>query len=205
MKVFAYYRVSTDMQEDALKSQKMACEGFAKGNGLEIVKEFSEIGSAHSERPIFDSMLNELKDVKGVLVTDLDRLTRDALQFAKLLNVFQTTGKQFFTTIGNINLDSAEDVLLARIRTDIGEYETKKLRERMKRGIKRYKEETGSWGRPKKAISKRIFKTFIQDGKLMVSKASLCYVFSVSYSTLHRWMRENNYGHLINERPEWFE
>lgn len=199
MKVFTYYRVSTELQDKGIDSQKLACIKYAKDNALEIVEEFSEEESAAKERPIFQMMLNRLKEVDGVLVFDLDRLTRDPYQLAKLLNLFFEEEKRLFQVIGEIT-DSDEDILLARIKTDIAAYERQKIRRRIKAGIARRREEGLPLGRPKKEISKRVFERYIKEERLIVSKRALCEIFDVSRVTLLNWMRDNNYTYLI-EKP----
>lgn len=200
MKVFTYYRVSTELQEHGVESQRLACQRYAKENGLEIIEEFSEEESAFKERPIFELMLKRLKEVDGVLVFDLDRLTREPIQLAKLLNLFFEEEKRLFQVIGEIT-DREEDILLARIKTDIAAYESEKIRRRIKAGINRRREEGLPLGRPKKEISKRVFDRYVKDGKLIISKSVLCEIFNVSRVTLLNWLRKNNYEFLIEDSP----
>ncbi len=202
MKVFAYYRVSTDLQEDSWEAQQKACRDYAREHDIEIKDEYIEKQSAFEKRPVFDTMLENLYKVEGILVFDLDRLVRDPFQFAKLLNVLQSLNKKIFQVIGEIDPDKEEDVLLARIKTDIAEYESAKIKRRTRAGIARYIEKHGHWGRPQKKISKSQFEKYVEDGELIFPKTVIAKLFNVSRQTLRIWMIENGYTNLIKEQPE---
>lgn len=202
MRVFAYYRTSSDIQKDSWQSQQLACREYSTENKLIIVEEFIEKGSAFSERPIFYAMLEKLSDVDAVLVFDLDRMVRDPNELGKVLDLFQSTGKKILQISSSIDPDRDEDMLLARIKTSVAEYETKKFKQRVKAGINRYKEEHGRWGRKPK-ISKKKFQQYLDgEGDLILSKTSTAKMLDVGRSTLISWMKKNGYEHLIKKQPE---
>jgi site-specific DNA recombinase len=209
--VFAYYRTSTDdLQADNWETQKSACEKYAVSNGLNIIEEFVEQVSAFKERPQFEKMLLRLKEVSGILVFDLDRLVRDPIQLGKIIMTFQETKKRIFQISGTLDLDSDEDRLLARIKTDIAQYETEKLKRRVKAGIQRHIEKYGTWGRKRK-ISEYQFKKWIEidpetsKERLMLNKTAIAKMLGVHKTTLNHWMKKNGYGHLIGSKPAWLK
>lgn len=203
-KVFAYYRVSTELQETGLESQELACQKYAEENNLFILDVFKEEESAFNQRPILESMLRRLGEVDGILVFDLDRLVRDPHEFAKILTLFFDLNKKIYQVSGQIDMGKDEDVLLARIKTDIADYESRKIRRRIKAGLERRKANGLPVGRPKKHISKTLFQKYLQNDKLIISKAALSRTFKVSRATLIRWMRVNGYEDLIAKQPKSF-
>jgi len=205
MKVFQYLRVSSDLQKEGLKSQRLACRQFAQRNKIRIVEEFVDEESSFNIRPNFETMLSRLGEVDGILSFDLDRITRDPYEFAKILNLFQDLDKKIFQVTGELNLEKEEDVLLARIKVDVARYERDKMIRRVKSGIARKKEETGIWGRPRAKISKTRFKKYIDGNVLITSKASLSKIFGVSKPTLIQWMKDNGFEYLIKDEPEHFK
>lgn len=204
MKVLAYYRGSTELQEKGIESQRLACREYAKNNNLEIIKEFEEKESTLYERPVFEKLLKEVVEYQGILVYDLDRLTRDPVQLGRMINIFSTHNIRIFQTIGEIDITSDDDLLIARIKTDVALYEREKIRRRIKSGIKNRKAKGLPFGRPKSEININLFKRYIRNNEFVISKESLCKIFMVSRSTLLRWMKENGFEYLIEDLPENF-
>lgn len=203
MRVFAYYRISTKLQKDAWKSQRLACRNYAKEKDISIIEEFVEKESAFKERPIFLDMLSRLPDVDGVLVTDLDRLVRDPYNLNFMINRMQELKKVIVLVTGQEIVDSPEHRLIANIFASVAQFEAARTKERQIRGIKAYKEEKGHWGRPSAKITKYMFEKYLENGVLIFPKTTIARLFGVSSPTLRNWMKENDYGHLIEKKPEW--
>jgi len=90
-KVVAYVRVSTTEQAEhgySIETQRQLLVDYARGHDLQIVRSFEEAHSAHKPgRPEFQAMLAFLrkrKDVSGVLVYKLDRLSRNMSDYSTL-------------------------------------------------------------------------------------------------------------------------
>lgn len=94
-KVVGYIRVSSIEQTKghSLEAQEQYLRDYASGNGLRIVKLFSESHSAYTPgRPEFEKMLRYLEehsDVRAILAYKFDRLTRNMSDHAILSSLSQ--------------------------------------------------------------------------------------------------------------------
>jgi len=86
-KFIAYTRVQRNMPLTATRQQQQAIRKYAAESGLEIGKWLDERGSALSRsRPVFKTLLKLLRkhEAKGIIVTGIDRLTRDLEVWSEL-------------------------------------------------------------------------------------------------------------------------
>ena len=95
-KVVTYLRVTSKTQANAgysLELQREKLRKYAEENNLEIVKEFSDIAPANDvhSREGFNEMTDFIEDFEdsenklAILVTQIDRITRDPYEFRSLL------------------------------------------------------------------------------------------------------------------------
>lgn len=96
MRYIIYCRKSSEeegKQLQSLETQERILTDFAQVNGLEVVDIVKERKSAKNEqnRPKFTAILRTLEEGKadGLLVVDADRLTRNLIEGALLLNLFE--------------------------------------------------------------------------------------------------------------------
>ena len=73
---------------------------------------------------------------------------------------------------------------------------------KIKKGIEKYKLENKRWGRKNKQIDKKHFDKYVHNNLLIISKSAVAKIFGVSRTTLIKWMKKNDYTHLINKQPE---
>jgi DNA invertase Pin-like site-specific DNA recombinase len=91
----AYYRMSTDRQEDSIERQKSQVEAYAARQGYQIIREYTDEGIAGDEegkRKGFLRMIREAQkpgDFQVILCDDTDRFSRndviDKCYYIKLL------------------------------------------------------------------------------------------------------------------------
>ena len=134
---FAYARVSSKSQEEnsSLKSQKQ--EFLRIGVPEKNIR--VEVGSAAdtiSERPIFYNLIdNELKENDLLLVTKIDRCSRNTLEFLKLQEKLFKKGVTFISLDLPYSNDMAVNKLIATNLAAIATFENERRRERQKQGI----------------------------------------------------------------------
>jgi DNA invertase Pin-like site-specific DNA recombinase len=134
---YAYARVSSKSQQDnsSLESQK---QEFIK-LGVPEKNIRIEIGSAIdiiSERPIFYHLIDqELKENDLLLVTKIDRCSRNTLEFLKLQEKLFKKGVTFISLDLPYSNDMAVNKLIATNLAAIPTFEHERRKERQRQGI----------------------------------------------------------------------
>ena len=134
---YAYARVSSKSQESnsSLESQK---QEFMK-QGVPEKNIRIEVGSAAdtiSERPIFYHLIDyELKENDLLLVTKIDRCSRNTLEFLKLQEKLFKKNVTFISLDLPYSNDMAVNKLIATNLAAIATFEHERRRERQKQGI----------------------------------------------------------------------
>ena len=134
---YAYARVSSKSQEEnsSLASQK---QEFLR-QGVPEKNSRIEVGSAAdniSERPIFYHLIDdELKENDLLLVTKIDRCSRNTLEFLKLQERLHKKGVTFISLDLPYSNDMAVNKLIATNLAAIATFEHERRRERQKQGI----------------------------------------------------------------------
>jgi DNA invertase Pin-like site-specific DNA recombinase len=134
---YGYARVSSKSQEEnsSLKSQK---QEFLK-LGVPEKNIRIEVGSAAdniSDRPIFYNLIdNELKENDLLLVTKIDRCSRNTLEFLKLQEKLFKKAVTFISLDLPYSTDMAVNKLIATNLAAIATFEHERRRERQKQGI----------------------------------------------------------------------
>ena len=106
--VAGYIRVSTEMQveRDSLTNQEETITSFAKSRGMKwkIYKD-AGISAKDKDRPAFQAMLKDIEEgrVEVVVVTKLDRITRNLKDLIFLKELFEETGVAFISISQNLD------------------------------------------------------------------------------------------------------
>ena len=134
---YGYARVSSKSQEEnsSLESQKQ--EFIKLGVPQKNIR--IEVGSdadTISERPIFYNLIDdELKENDLLLVTKIDRCSRNTLEFLKLQEKLFKKGVTFISLDLPYSNDMAANKLIATNLAAIATFEHERRRERQKQGI----------------------------------------------------------------------
>jgi DNA invertase Pin-like site-specific DNA recombinase len=149
---FVYLRVSglAQVDGDGFPRQLLACEEYARRQGLEIVKVFREEGvSGKNEldnRPALRELLAELMadGVKVVLIEKLDRLARSLIVQETILQDFQRRDFQVISVNENeVTSEDATRVLIRQILGAFFEYERKMISSKLAAARLRKRKATG--------------------------------------------------------------
>jgi len=148
MKIGIYTRVSTDEQKKtgiSLRDQEQRGIEFCIRNGYEY-EVFSDGGYSGEldieSRPglnrLVEKILTKPKEVDGVFVVDLDRLTRDPKLGFLLKQILLENEINLYNSDGTeINLHDESEDLMMGIKFLLSSFELKKLRVRIKRSLER--------------------------------------------------------------------
>ena len=154
---YAYARVSSKSQEDnsSLEAQK---DEFLK-LGVPVKNIRVEVGSAADkiqDRPVFYNLIDdELKENDLLLVTKIDRCSRNTLEFLKLQERLHKKAVTFISLDLPYSNDIAVNKLIATNLAAIATFENERRKERQRQGISAAKKAGKYLGR-KTVITKKL-------------------------------------------------
>ena len=196
---YGYVRVSSKTQESnsSIESQKQQLIQ----NGIEEENIFVEIGSGANEiknRPIFQTLINQkLKENDLLMVTKIDRCSRNTLEFLKLQDILFKKNITFVALDLPTSVDLATNKLMATTLSAMAEFENNRRKERQKQGI-RAAQKKGKYQGRKTVINK----TLIQKVKHLkesknLSVTDISKLTGVSCPTIYKVLKEH-LGYLSN-------
>lgn len=150
---YIYTRVSTVMQVDgySLDAQKEKLKAYAKYQGLEIVKEFSDEGKSGKNidgRPSFSAMMESIKnridDIGYVLVFKLSRFGRNAADVLNSLQIMQDYGVNLICVEDGIDSSKDSGKLMISVLSSVAEIERDNILVQTMEG-RRQKAREGKW------------------------------------------------------------
>ena len=141
-------RVSTEEQgnsRNGLDAQKKSLEEFCSNNGIEIIAHYEEISSGKfyelNKRPVLNKALQHATKAKAlVLVSKIDRLSRDVELIAHLMN----RGVRFASVEAGLNATAFE----IQLRATFASEERRKISERTKAALQVVKAKGTKLGNP---------------------------------------------------------
>jgi DNA invertase Pin-like site-specific DNA recombinase len=196
---YGYVRVSSKSQEfnSSIESQKQQLIQ----NGIEEQNILVEIGSAANEiknRPVFQKLMNQkLQENDLVMVTKIDRCSRNTLEFLKLQDIFFKRNITFVALDLPTSVDLATNKLIATTLSGIAEFENNRRKERQIEGIRAAQEEGKYTGR-KTVITKIMIKKVenLKENKNL-SVTEIARLIGVSRPTIYKVLK-NELGYVSN-------
>lgn len=196
---YGYVRVSSKTQESnsSIESQKQQLIQ----NGIEEENIFVEIGSGANEiknRSVFQKLINQkLKENDLLMVTKIDRCSRNSLEFLKLQDILFKKNITFVALDLPTSVDLATNKLMATTLSAMAEFENNRRKERQKQGI-RAAQKKGKYQGRKTVINK----TLIQKVKHLkesknLSVTDISKLTGVSCPTIYKVLKEH-LGYVSN-------
>jgi DNA invertase Pin-like site-specific DNA recombinase len=198
-KKYGYARVSSKSQESnsSIKSQK---EQLIQ-NGIEAENIRIEVGSAANEiknRPVFQKLMKEeLKPNDLLMVTKIDRCSRNTLEFLKLQDILFKKNITFVALDLPTSVDLATNKLIATTLSGIAEFENNRRKERQKQGI-RVAQKEGKYQGRKSLINQSLInkvKDLKENKKLSVTE--IARLIGISRPTIYKVLKEE-LGYISN-------
>ena len=198
-KKYGYARVSSKSQESnsSIKSQK---EQLIQ-NGIEAENIRIEVGSAANEiknRPVFQKLMKEeLKPKDLLMVTKIDRCSRNTLEFLKLQDILFKKNITFVALDLPTSVDLATNKLIATTLSGIAEFENNRRKERQKQGI-RVAQKEGKYQGRKSLINQTLInkvKDLKENKKLSVTE--IARLIGISRPTIYKVLKEE-LGYISN-------
>lgn len=142
-KAIIYTRVASRAQLDgsSLEVQKRICSEFALKNGYEIVKVFVEKGESAitTNRTQLQALLAYIakssNEVDGLIIYKIDRLTRNAVDYALLKAQLSKYGVILITARENLE-DTPVGRLMETMIASCAQYESEMRSEKIKQGMR---------------------------------------------------------------------
>ncbi len=135
---YGYVRVSSKAQE--LNSSLELQKNQLIQNGIKAENIRIEVGSAANEiknRPVFQRLMREeLKPNDLLMVTKIDRCSRNTLEFLKVQDILFKQNITFVALDLPTSVDLASNKLIATTLSAIAEFENNRRKERQKQGIR---------------------------------------------------------------------
>ena len=196
---YGYVRVSSKTQESnsSIESQKQQLIQ----NGIKEENIFVEIGSGANEiknRSVFQKLINQkLKENDLLMVTKIDRCSRNTLEFLKLQDILFKKNITFVALDLPTSVDLATNKLMATTLSAMAEFENNRRKERQKQGI-RAAQKKGKYQGRKTVINK----TLIQKVKHLkesknLSVTDISKLTGVSCPTIYKVLKEH-LGYVSN-------
>jgi DNA invertase Pin-like site-specific DNA recombinase len=136
-------------------------------NGIEEQNILVEVGSAANEiknRPVFQKLMNEkLQENDLLMVTKIDRCSRNTLEFLKLQDILFKQNITFVALDLPTSVDLATTKLIATTLSGIAEFENERRKERQKQRIRAAQKEGKYQGR--KTLMNQTLITKVKDLK----------------------------------------
>ena len=196
---YGYVRVSSKSQEfnSSIKSQT----DQLIQNGIQAKNIRVEVGSGANEiknRPVFQKLMEEeLKPNDLLMVTKIDRCSRNTLEFLKLQDILFKRNITFVALDLPTSVDLATNKLIATTLSGIAEFENNRRKERQKEGIRAAQKEGKYTGR--KSVINQIMIRKVKDLKenknLSVSEISK--LIGISRPTIYKVLKEH-LGYVSN-------
>jgi len=174
LKFAGYVRVSTTTQAEhgTHEAQREAITAWAKEHGRDVewYVDAGLSGKKNLDGPEFRRLLRDLEkhNLTGIVVTALDRLSRDAAGLMLLTQDLAAHGRELISLReGDQRLTTAlnaTDKLTNGLLALLVEFTHGQTVERMKAGLARYKAAGGKIGRPRKVIDWKKLDPLIKAG-----------------------------------------
>jgi DNA invertase Pin-like site-specific DNA recombinase len=162
---YAYARVSSKSQEDNSSLEAQKDEFIRLGvPGKNIRVEVGSTAYKIQDRPVFYHLIDhELKENDLLLVTKIDRCSRNTLEFLKLQERLHKKGVRFISLDLPYSSDMAVNQLISTNLAAIATFENERRKERQRQGIQAAKKNGKSLGR-RTVIDKKLISQ-VQDLK----------------------------------------
>jgi DNA invertase Pin-like site-specific DNA recombinase len=197
---YGYVRVSSKSQESnySIESQKQQLIQ----NGIQAKNIRVEVGSGANEiknRPVFQQLLQkELKPNDLLMVTKIDRCSRNTLEFLKLQDILFKKNITFVALDLPTSVDLATNKLIATTLSGIAEFENARRKERQEQGIRAAQKEGKYTGRKTVINQTLITKVKNLKDKSNLSVTEISRLIGISRPTVYKVLKEH-LGYVSNK------
>jgi DNA invertase Pin-like site-specific DNA recombinase len=149
-------------------------------------------------RPVFQKLIGELEESDLVMVTKIDRCSRNTLEFLKLQDILFKKGVTFVALDLPTLMDLATNKPIATTLSGIAEFENARRKERQKQGIRAAQKEGKYTGR--KTVINRTLIAKVKDLKenSNLSVSDIARLLEIRRTTIYKLLK-NELGYVSNK------
>jgi len=175
-KIFAYMRISTNKKTQKVDRQKQTIIEYSISNGFNIDEYVSDVitgGTKADNRPNYHNMKKQLRNGDTLIISDVDRLGRNADDVIVEIKDLQSRGIRvvaldvpFLNDWEKMNDDSLSKMIIdifVTLKARIAQQEKEKIHDRVMQGLDVAKAKGKKLGRPRIGVPKEFIKEY---GKL---------------------------------------
>lgn len=200
-KVYGYTRISTTKESQKHDRQVYLIDEWCKENGLTVTEIRNEVVSGtveHDKREVYSNMKENLKANDVLIVTDLDRLGRDADSTIMEVKALTKAGIRlvvldtpYLNSLASIRDESIYKMIvdiLVTLKSHIAQQEREKIASRIKQGQEASSKEIGRPKLSKSDISKDFLKHYKTYTSNNLTVADLSRLSQVPRSRVYRYL-----------------
>lgn len=203
-KIFAYMRISTNHKTQKVDRQQQTIIEYSVNNGFKVDRFFSDIitgGTKAENRPGFLDMKNQLRSGDTVIVSDIDRLGRNADDVIVEIKDLQSKGIRvvalditFLNDWQKMNDDSLSKMIIdifVTLKAHIAQQEKEKIHDRVMQGLNTAKKKGKKLGRPQTGVPKEFIKEYkkFQSGEYgNMSVVQFARLQGIAVSTFYKYV-----------------
>lgn len=172
-KIFGYLRISTNLKKQKTDRQKVTLLEYAVANNFTIDEFFTDIitgGTKAENRDDFLRMKSKLRSGDIIVVTDIDRMGRDADDLIMTIKEIQAMGVKIvaldvplMNDWKKMNDDSLSRMIIdiyITLRAHMAQQEKEKKHERVMQGLNAARAKGKKLGRPATGVPKEFVKEY---------------------------------------------
>lgn len=172
-KKFAYMRISTNHKSQKTDRQKQAIIEYSICNGFNIDEFVSDTitgGTKADNRPNYHNMKKQLRNGDTLIISDVDRLGRNADDVILEIKELQSKGIRvvaldvpFLNNWEKMNDDSLSKMIIdifVTLKAHIAQQEKEKIHDRVMQGLEVAKAKGKKLGRPSTGVPKEFIKEY---------------------------------------------
>ena len=203
-KIFAYMRISTNHKSQKVDRQKQAIIEYSVNNGFNIDEFVSDIitgGTKADNRPNYHNMKKQLRNGDTLIISDIDRLGRNADDVIVEIKDLQSKGIRvvaldvpFLNDWEKMNDDSLSKMIIdifVTLKAHIAQQEKEKIHERVMQGLEVAKAKGKKLGRPPTGVPKEFIKEYnkLQSGEYgNISVVQFVKLQGIAVSTFYKYV-----------------
>lgn len=203
-KIFAYMRISTNHKTQKTDRQKQAVIEYSICNGFNIDEFVSDTitgGTKADNRPNYHNMKKQLRNGDTLIISDVDRLGRNADDVIVEIKDLQSRGIRvvaldvpFLNDWEKMNDDSLSKMIIdifVTLKAHIAQQEKEKIHDRVMQGLDVAKKKGKKLGRPVTGVPKEFVKEYnkFQSGEYgSISVVQFAKLQGIAVSTFYKYV-----------------